>query len=575
MIPLIIDHRIEACSGDGPTLLTATLGQASLLEHALAWLGRELSHTPIVLAPADAPADYERTLQACAARKMTVVRAGLTEALQGLEASDRLLIVDAARVPLLDVDLAELRGVLDGYRAASHLVAVGTGVLDNTRERVDCDGLGRVRRVQRLLGAACWPEVADRTVLLSVVPAGLLKGMNLTTLDDLRQALAVRGVLTRDEPLELDLVDLRRSAGLLALNERLLLRGLADRPPSGFKAVAEDVLVAVNSRVHPSARLVGPLVVHDDVTIAADATLIGPGVVAARCHVGEGAVVAHALMLPGARVDGGAAVSHRVVAGQVARTDAVTYSAGQTAAVAGGLSDASRKIAAKSALTSRVTALPSRRKLELTLKRGLDCFTAIVLLVALGPLMMLVAVVIKLTSPGPILFAHRRERAGATEFSCLKFRTMVADAHSRQREMYAVNNVDGPQFKMDADPRITPIGWFLRATNIDELPQLFNVLLGHMSLVGPRPSPLRENQICIPWRRARLSVQPGITGLWQICRSADRSQGDFHEWIYYDMNYVKHFSLWLDLKILVATVVTLGGRRSVPMAWVLRRTVGR
>ena len=98
---------------------------------------------------------------------------------------------------------------------------------------------------------------------------------------------------------------------------------------------------------------------------------------------------------------------------------------------------------------------------------------------------------------------------------------------------------------------------------------MINVLLGDMSLVGPRPSPFRENQICVPWRRARLSVRPGITGLWQICRDADRTRGDFHEWIYYDLTYVREFSLWLDLKILLATIITLGGRRSVPLAWLI------
>jgi len=100
------------------------------------------------------------------------------------------------------------------------------------------------------------------------------------------------------------------------------------------------------------------------------------------------------------------------------------------------------------------------------------------------------------------------------------------------------------------------------------LPQLFNVLVGHMSLVGPRPSPFRENQICVPWRRARLSVRPGITGLWQVCRD-ERTHGDFHQWIFYDITYVRHLSIWLDAKILIATLLTLGGRRSIPLSWVL------
>ena len=119
--------------------------------------------------------------------------------------------------------------------------------------------------------------------------------------------------------------------------------------------------------------------------------------------------------------------------------------------------------------------------------------------------------------------------------------------------------LDGPHFKLDRDPRVTRVGRVLRASNIDELPQLFNVLVGEMSLVGPRPSPFRENQVCVPWREARLSVRPGITGMWQVCRH-DRDSGDFHQWIEYDLMYVRNLTIWLDLKILLATLVTAGGK---------------
>jgi lipopolysaccharide/colanic/teichoic acid biosynthesis glycosyltransferase len=142
---------------------------------------------------------------------------------------------------------------------------------------------------------------------------------------------------------------------------------------------------------------------------------------------------------------------------------------------------------------------------------------------------------------------------------------MVTGADALQRTLYKQNAVDGPQFKLEHDPRITRIGHWLRKTNIDELPQLINVLRGHMSLIGPRPSPFRENQICVPWRQARLSVQPGITGLWQICRH-ERDAGDFHQWIYFDILYVRHLSFWLDLKILLATLATFGGRWSVAVS---------
>jgi lipopolysaccharide/colanic/teichoic acid biosynthesis glycosyltransferase len=146
---------------------------------------------------------------------------------------------------------------------------------------------------------------------------------------------------------------------------------------------------------------------------------------------------------------------------------------------------------------------------------------------------------------------------------------MFTGADRAQRQLNGLNNTDGPHFKVDRDPRVTRVGRVLRALNVDELPQLFNVLVGEMSLVGPRPSPFRENQVCIPWRAARLSVSPGITGFWQVCRH-ERAAGDFHQWIEYDLLYVQYFSFLLDLKILVATILTLGGKAShVPASWLL------
>ena len=145
---------------------------------------------------------------------------------------------------------------------------------------------------------------------------------------------------------------------------------------------------------------------------------------------------------------------------------------------------------------------------------------------------------------------------------------MFAGAEAQQRRLYANNQVDGPQFKLDHDPRVTTVGRFLRGISFDELPQLINVVRGEMAIVGPRPSPFRENQTCVPWRAGRLSVRPGITGLWQVCRH-DRKAGDFHQWIYYDLLYVRHMSPLLDLKIVIATILTLGGRRPVPLRWLL------
>ena len=198
----------------------------------------------------------------------------------------------------------------------------------------------------------------------------------------------------------------------------------------------------------------------------------------------------------------------------------------------------------------------------------MEAVIAAAALVLLSPLLAVLGAAVKLSSPGPVLYGDRREGRGGREFRCWKFRSMAVDAHARQRELAEENQLDGPQFKIREDPRITRMGRLLRRLNLDELPQLLNVVRGEMGLVGPRPSPFRENQICVPWRDGRLSVAPGITGLWQVCR--DRSDAaDFHQWIYYDLLYVNHASPWLDFKILLATVLTLGGRSRVPLRWLV------
>jgi lipopolysaccharide/colanic/teichoic acid biosynthesis glycosyltransferase len=151
---------------------------------------------------------------------------------------------------------------------------------------------------------------------------------------------------------------------------------------------------------------------------------------------------------------------------------------------------------------------------------------------------------------------------------------MISGADVQQRKLARMNQVDGPQFKMDRDPRRTRVGRVLTALNLDEIPQLWNVLFGQMSLVGPRPSPFRENQVCVPWRRGRLSVRPGITGLWQVCRH-DRHKADFHQWIYYDLLYVRNVSLWLDLKIIAVTALSFARGGAIPLSWLLPpRTYG-
>jgi lipopolysaccharide/colanic/teichoic acid biosynthesis glycosyltransferase len=173
----------------------------------------------------------------------------------------------------------------------------------------------------------------------------------------------------------------------------------------------------------------------------------------------------------------------------------------------------------------------------------------------------IVAIAIILDSGRPVFFGHRRQTRGGAEFNCLKFRTMRQNAEHMVVNVADQNLCDGPQVFIPNDPRVTRVGRLLRATNLDELPQFVNVLMGHMSVVGPRPSPERENRCCPAWRETRLSVRPGITGLWQVSRTRAAGE-DFQEWIRYDIEYVRTASFWLDLMICFQTVrVLLFGRK--------------
>ena len=192
-------------------------------------------------------------------------------------------------------------------------------------------------------------------------------------------------------------------------------------------------------------------------------------------------------------------------------------------------------------------------------RRVLDVLLASIILVIFGPLVMLpAAILIKLTSPGPVLFKQKRCGLNGRVFTMYKFRSMVDNAEQLRVEMEAFNEMDGPVFKFSRDPRITTIGKIIRRRSIDELPQLFNVLQGHMSLVGPRPPIPQEVARYERWQRRRLSMKPGMTCLWQI---SGRNEVSFEDWMKLDLTYIDNWSLLLDLKILLKTVpVVLLGR---------------
>jgi exopolysaccharide biosynthesis polyprenyl glycosylphosphotransferase len=192
-----------------------------------------------------------------------------------------------------------------------------------------------------------------------------------------------------------------------------------------------------------------------------------------------------------------------------------------------------------------------KSELLLFYRRILDFMGSLVLISLLSPLFLLITVLIRLDSPGPALFRQVRCGVNGRRFTFYKFRSMEVGAEEKKKGLLHLNLMSGPVFKIKNDPRVTRVGHFLRKTSLDELPQLFNVLRGSMSFVGPRPLPAEEVEKIKGWQRRRLSMKPGITGLWQV---SGRNHVDFQDWVKLDLEYIDNWSLWLDLKILLKTI---------------------
>ena len=189
------------------------------------------------------------------------------------------------------------------------------------------------------------------------------------------------------------------------------------------------------------------------------------------------------------------------------------------------------------------------------IKRSFDLVGASLVLFILSPVFLIVGLLVKLTSPGPVFYPWNVIGRGGRPFRGFKFRTMVQNADELKTQLLRENEMNGPVFKMKNDPRITPVGRILRKYSIDELPQLWSVLRGDMSLVGPRPAFAAEYEKYEEWQRRRLSVTPGITCLWQV--NGRNQIKDFDEWVRLDLEYIDHWSLWLDMRILFQTAIVV------------------
>ncbi|HEY3243949.1 MAG TPA: sugar transferase, partial [Phycisphaerae bacterium] len=420
---LILDHRLPYLHSDADefSMLTLPVGPRSLLDECLhqfsAGNGRTMN---VSVAPnfSAGPA-YARAILDATDRPVRIVsvdEAGAT--VSDNVAWDDIMVVDPRYLPT--DGYANLPAMGGGhYRGATHVVAMGSDPA-GTHESVECDTRGCVQRVQRLYLHMNWPTVATRTICCSRVPAQAIAGGRFRSLPELRSKLSDAGMLSRDLPLMSAVFDLRTEAGLLALCESLLRSAPHTPPAAGYEQRGAQVWLAPGSRVHPSARLVGPLVLHERVTVAEAATIVGPSVLGAGCRIGRGAIVAHSVLARNTVVAPGSAIRERFLAGRVPLEHAGSPAATGTCHSDLTLTVANSRRGRRSWVSSDMCA--ASRGVYQFAKRAVDIGLAVVGLLLLLPLLVVIAILIKLDARGPVLFAHGRERRGGKEFPCWKFR---------------------------------------------------------------------------------------------------------------------------------------------------------
>ena len=346
------------------------------------------------------------------------------------------------------------------------------------------------------------------------------------------------------------ITDLETTEGLLEmLTQRIRARRFSDNPKARENALSSD---ASRHAIPASTRLFGEVVLGDGVRIGDNALIVGPALISDNVRIGNGAVVRASVIGPGLSIPEDSLVQNHFLIGPDARNNLPSHTTNAKLRQPG---PAKSSFTADGAKESNFRIWPKFSYPRFG-KRIVDITGSILILILFAPVFPIIAIAVKLTSAGPVFYKAKRQGLHGKEFDCLKFRSMMASADAMQEKLRVANQVDGPQFKMEDDPRITIVGKFLRNTYLDEIPQFVNVLLGEMSVVGPRPSPDEENSLCPVWRDARLSVRPGITGLWQVCRTRLPGQ-DFQEWIYYDTRYIRELSLCSDVLVAWRTATKL------------------
>lgn len=320
----------------------------------------------------------------------------------------------------------------------------------------------------------------------------------------------------------------------------------------GLNDIGDSIWAGSDVAISSGAYILGPVIIGKGSVINDGAQIIGPAVIGEGCEIGEGSLVRESILWDGVNVEKKSKVSYSIVG---SRTNVKSGTSHRNNVLVNKLDIGDLNVSSRCEFNRFSVAAGRMDRLKYGLfaffKRIMDMAIALAALAMFLPLMVLISGAVKLDSTGPVIFKQKRCGRGGKDFNMLKFRTMVVNADNMQKQFMSKKDVDGPVFKLTRDPRITRIGEFLRRTSLDELPQLINVLMGEMSLVGPRPLVMSEMKFSPSWRDIRLKVRPGITGLWQV---QGRSSSPFHNWIHYDIQYVRSQSFWMDLKILFKTI---------------------
>lgn len=408
----------------------------------------------------------------------------------------------------VDIDLAPLARKLSWLRTAALRLRISEIHPDGYTERILSDDEGNLIRIERTYGrsfrasARAWittdPDIAEKWANLTQLEGGAAWRWLLDSVGRRHVApAAVRGSIYDSSTLQ----------GRRACMQSLMLQW--QRPSPIIEGVYEyrpGIWVHETASIDPDARLIGPLWIGAGVRIGPSTIVVGPEIIADQRPC--------------------------------AQADRIDW-------------DDLRRV-------NYLLQLPTVRRSPLSdaSKRLFDIVAASMAILLTLPIYPVAIFCIVKEDGWPPFFAHTRQTRGGRDFPCWKFRTMRKDAETLKAQLLKENQVDGPQFFIANDPRLLKCGKLLRRLQIDELPQFWNVLFGHMSIVGPRPSPDKENQYCPTWREARLSVRPGITGLWQVKRTRV-AETDFQEWIRYDLEYVRRRSWRLDLWIIFQTIKTI------------------